>query len=336
MAGSGEPFFMKEYAERARRLFTSHDRRDILQDSPPQKRGWVIAFCVLASCLLWFTFSMRETYTQFFDFPTEVQDVPPGQALSELPPRTVRVQVEGEGIQLLRLYYNPPTVVLDASRDEIDLQVLTAELAGNVRHESVAPASILIRKEERITRKLPIRPRLRLDLESGFEVVGPIHVSPDSVTISGAASIVNRMNAWPTEPVEQPTVRDTVRTRVALSDTLSGLVTIDVPTVAVRADVLRFTSGSRVIEVRVADEPGGDTFTFEPPTTTVTYNVPISQYDQAQDTDDFYAYVPYHEILSDTTGNVYPLIEWPDSLLLREVHIFPNAFRYYRNLPGLD
>ena len=328
---------MKEYAERARRLFSSHDRRDILQDSPPRNRGWVIAFCVLASCLLWFTFSMRETYSQFFDFPTEVLAPPPGQALSELPPRTIRVQVEGEGIQLLRLYYNPPTVVLDASKDEIDLQVLTAEIAGNVRHESVAPASIVIRKEERVTRTVPIRPRLHLDLESGFELVGPIHVSPDSVTISGAASIVNRVNAWPTRPVERPAVRDTVNaSSVALSDTLTGLVTLDVQNVAVRADVLRFTSGSRVIEVRVADEPGGDTFTFEPPTTTVTYKVPILQFDRAEETDDFYAYVPYEEILSDTTGNVYPQVKWPDNLLLREVHIFPNAFRYYRNLPGLD
>jgi len=56
----------------------------------------------------------------------------------------------------------------------------------------------------------------------------------------------------------------------------------------------------------------------------------------AQEADDFYAFVPYQEILSDTTGNVYPLVNVPSNLLLREVNIFPNAFRYYRNLPSLD
>ena len=97
-----------------------------------------------------------------------------------------------------------------------------------------------------------------------------------------------------------------------------------------------FTSGSREIEVRMTNGPPDDSFTFEPPLTTVTYNVPLFQFDLAREADDFYAFVPYDEIVEDTTGSVYPMVNVPEGILLREIHIFPEAFRYYRNLPGLD
>jgi len=279
---------------------------------------------------------MRETYTQFFDFPTEVQNLPSDEALVDLPPPTVRVQVEGEGIQLLRLYYNPPTVPIDADKEEIDLQVVTAEVAGNVRHESVVPASILLRKERRIERRIPVSSRLRLDMEPGYELIGSPLLSPDSVTVSGAVSVVNRMEYWPTVRQRLQSIRDTVRTRLALMDTLEGLVEVDAAQVALQANVVRFTSGSREISVRVIGGPARDSFTFEPQTTTATFNVPVFQYGEAQETADFYAYVKYEDIVNDTTGNVYASVSFPDELLLREVHIFPNAFRYYRNLQGVD
>ena len=106
--------------------------------------------------------------------------------------------------------------------------------------------------------------------------------------------------------------------------------------VSLQADVVRFTSGTREINVRVKGGPVQEPFTFEPGTTTVTYNVPLFQFDAALEATDFYAFVSYDEIMADTTGNVYPIVQLPDGLLLREVHIFPNAFRYYRNLPGLE
>ncbi len=334
MAGSGKTNSVRDFVERARRLFAAPERRDLLLENAPRKKGLIISFCVFASCLLWFTFSMRETYTQYFDFPTQIENLPDDRALVELPPSTVRVQVEGEGISLLRLYYNPPTVPIDATVDEIDLQVVTAEVAGNVRHESVLPTTIAVKTEMRITRRLPIRSALEIDTESGYELVGPIIITPDSVTVSGALSVVTGMDFWPTSRQHLQAVRDTIRINLPLSDTLEGLIIIGLPEVALQADVVRLTSGTREISIRVKDGPVQDSFTFEPPTTTVTYNIPLFQFDMALAADDFYAFVPYDELMADTTGNVYPMVNLPEGILLREIHIIPNAFRYYRNLPG--
>jgi len=336
MAGSGDYVSLRELTSRAKRMFATSESRRLLPENAPRKKGWIITFCLLASCLLWFTFSMQETYTQFFDFPTELQNLPVDQALTQVPPATIRVQVEGEGIQLLRLYYNPPTITIDASLSEIDLEVLAAEAANNVRSESVFPASIVLHKEARAEKRLPIRSRLGIDTAPGYHVVGPVTLTPDSVTVWGAVSILEGLSFWNTAPATQTTVNDSVRVLLSLADTLAGLVELSSLETEAQAIVLQFTEGRREIAVRVKDGVDSMPVSFEPATTMVTYQVPIIQYDLAQEAVDFYAFVPFEEIRTDTTGNVYPLVNPPTGLILREIRIFPDAFRYYHNLPGPD
>ncbi len=332
MADSGESIAVRGLSDRAKRFFGPAERPSLMHDGAPKKKGKIITFCLLASCLLWFTFSMQETYTQYFDFPTELQNILETEALTELPPEVVRVQVEGEGIQLLRLYYNPPKVPLDTSQPVIDLEVVTSEVTGNVRSASVTPTSIVVQKEAKSEKRIPVRSLLRINTTPGYHIVGPVTLTPDSVTVRGAVSILAGLSYWNSSARQLNSVRDSVRVTIPLSDTLSGLLELSATEIQVEAAVLQFTEGRREIDVRVMDSENALAVSFEPARTTVTYQVPLEQYDLALAATDFYAFVPLEEIRSDTTGNVYPLVNPPEGLILREIRIFPDAFRYYHNL----
>ena len=300
-----------------------------MPDKVPRHKGLVITFCILAACLMWFTFSVRETFTQVFEFPTVIQNLPPELALTSLPPQSVRVQVEGEGIQLLRLYYNPPTVPIDASEDQIDMILVMAEIASNVSTTTVMPQIVDIHKEAREIKRIPIRSHIRIVPVPGFHVVGDVRLDPDSVTVSGASSIIEQLDFWPSEKRRLSAVRDTVQLMVALSDTLDGLVDLDLTQTLITADVPEFTEGKRDIEIRVRDAPADQEITFDPAKTEVVYQVPIAQFDMAREAEDFYAFVRYSDILADTTGLVYPLINLPDGIEMRGVRLVQNAMRYY-------
>jgi len=334
MPGSGEIFPIKLLTDRARRLFTLPERRGILPDAPPKRKGLIITLCVLASCLLWFTFSLQETYTHSFDFPTEVRNLPVDMAWKTRPPQSVRVLVEGEGIQLLQLSFNPPKIPIDAASAEIDLFVVTAEVATNVRPESVTPASFSVSTEIRFEKRIPIRSRVFIESELSYQVVGAPTLDPDSVTVSGAASILARLNYWPTATTLYSAVTDTVREIVALSDTLAVLVDLNVLQTAFQADIVRFTDGSREIEVRVRSGSDCQAFVFVPETTTVSYQVPVEDALKASTAEEFYALVTCDEIRADMTGEVYPIVHPPPDIILREIHIVPDSFRYYETLPG--
>ncbi|RMF54141.1 MAG: hypothetical protein D6746_14850 [Bacteroidetes bacterium] len=288
---------------------------------------------MLTSILLWFIFTMREVHTVYLEFPTEIRNLPPDEALIELPPRTVRLQIKGEGIQLLRLYYNTPKIPVDAGSREVNFEAVVSEMARGVEVESVFPRTFVVRKEPRVSRTVPVRSRVEIHPLPSFELVAPLEVIPDSVAVSGAASILDRLQFWPTVHRVYRDVRDTLRVRVPLADTLTGLVLREFDAVDVVAVVEEFTEAEREIRVLVPGAPQGEEFVqLAPPVITVRYRVPLSQYDAAQRSEEFFATVPYDEIRADTTGRVRPRLHIPPDLVLRDVDYEPKTLRYFNVL----
>jgi hypothetical protein len=123
-----------------------------------------------------------------------------------------------------------------------------------------------------------------------------------------------------------------LRIPVALADSLGGLLVFDEQEVEFFADVQEFTEGSRVLKVQVRDAPPHRRVSFSPPTVTVRYRVPLSMYDEANNSEGFVAFVPYEEIRADTTGVLYPKLDYPDHLQIRDTRMQPDALRYYNVL----
>ena len=297
-------------------------------------RGIVIAVCILASALLWFTFAIRETYTRSIDFAIEVRGLDPGESLSGLPPMTVRAQLAGEGIQLLRLYYDRPTIVVDASLDVVNLQAVAPEFIQGVRIEALSPEELTLQRERRVTRRLPVVSRTRIETRPGHHVVGLVQIEPDSVLVSGAASIVRSLASWSTQRSAVLAGPDSLDAMVELSDSLSGLVDVEVPEVRLRASVRQFTQGSRRVELRVEGAPEGRRISLEPSAVRVTFQVPLPAYQKAMESADVYAFVPYDRILADTTGAVQPVLRVPSGIVVRGVVFDPPAVRYFDVLGG--
>ena len=305
------------------------------QDEPGgnQRKGLAITIATLVSTLLWFTFSMRETYSVLVLLPTEVVNLPETEALRQLPPPTIRAQVEGEGLNLIRLRLNPPVVLINGERQEVALRDAVSEVLTNVRLESVSPSTFTLQKEERVTRKVPIELRAEIETPPEFDLVEPPRITPDSVEVSGAASVVEGITAWPSRPFRIDELRDSLVTRVMLSDTLSGLLARNLEATTLTAVAQRFTEGQREIGVTVTGEPSSQRLvTLEPATIRVRYRVLFSQYDEALHAMDFFATVSFDEIRSDTTGRVRPDVHLPAGVILRDVELRPPTLRYYQRI----
>jgi len=289
----------------------------------------VITLCILAASVLWFAFSMQETYTQVIEFPTEIENLSADKALSTLPPSSVKVQVEGEGVQVLRLFYNPPILPINVEPGELDLLLVASEVVKNVSLQTITPRSVTISVEDRVFRRVPVIPAINVELARGFWMIGTIHVSPDSVTISGAASIVEGITEWKTKARQLGSLSDSLDAMVQLSDSLAGLIQIGVPEVRATATIQEFTEATRTIEVRAIGLAEGENVSFVPSKVEVTYQVPLVQYDASLAADDFYVFVPYSDTRRDEQGLVYPMLHLPDGFAIREARIDPPGLRYY-------
>lgn len=303
--------------------------RGVGRDHDDRYRGWVITLCVLTSSLLWFIFSLQETYTRVLVLPTEIAAVPDGMALTSLPPEQVQVQVVGEGVQLLRYYYNPPRIAFRVGKGPLDVQAAAREALGNVVLQSVSPRSVDVTTGPVQWKRVRVQPRVNLQLKSGHRVIPPVRIRPDSVTLVGAGSILDGIRLWPTERRTIGGVDDSVTTTIALSDSLAGLVSFDAREVVYMANVQEFTQAVRMVDVIVTGMPDGRQVSLDPSRVELTYQVPLSQYDEAQESDALFLEVPWAAVQDDESGMVFPTLRTPPSLYVLQPRWVPSGLRYY-------
>lgn len=320
--------------DRMRRLFTPSEDTDPSGGVP--NRGAVLTVCILISTVVWLIFTLQETKTVTLEVPTRVVNVPEDQALSDLPPSTVRVQVHGDRRQLLWLYLNTPVVPINATSNEVNVEeALNIPQISDVRIESVSPRRVNVPKENRVERRIPIRHRVEVQLPESYEMLRPPRLEPDSVSISGAQSIVSGLPFWPTKRVELRNVQDSIRTAVPLADTLAQLIDRSIERATFIAESGKFAEATRELDVEVTGVPSDqDLVALEPSTIRVQYRVLFDQLFESQRASDFFATVSYDQIRSDTTGYVQPNVHVPSDLFIRDPEPTPRRLRYYTFVSG--
>lgn len=283
-------------------------------DMEEGSRGKVVVFLVafiLALCL-WLMVNLSRDYNLNVDLPIVLGNMPSDRALTEELPGFANVSITGEGWQLINIYNNPPKIFVDVTENEINLydqvrQQINANPDLNV--QKVQPLFFNLDMEEKISKKVPIVSNVSITFEDQFDFMDSPVLEPDSITVSGAASILQDIDSWETAEIKIENVDSDISTRVSLKQP-QAVVSISPSTVTYRAEVAQYTEGEEKVFVQTRDLPPGRSVSFSPSFITVKYDVPVDEYARIQNlSTPFRAYVPYSQIRSDSTGFVVPNIE---------------------------
>ncbi|HEX6981354.1 MAG TPA: CdaR family protein [Balneolaceae bacterium] len=282
------------------------------EDAADMGRERMVVFIVsliLALCL-WLMVNLSRDYNLNIQLPVSLGAVPEDRALAENLPESATVSVMGEGWKLINIYNNPPVINVDVNDEQVNLysQVQQQMNIPRIEVQKVQPLILTLELQERITKKVPVRPNVEVSFEEQYGLTGSPTIQPDSVTISGAASLVQDIYAWPTDSVHFTDVSQNL-SRVVELKTGNELISLSQNQVIFNADVAQFTEGEAEVEISSRGFPEGRDVTFSPTSITIKYNVPIKEYPQIADSKVFNAYVTYEQILQDSTGLVTPQIE---------------------------
>ncbi|MDX1438289.1 MAG: CdaR family protein [Rubricoccaceae bacterium] len=308
------------------------------QELPADSKRKIVAVlcCFLVAFALWFTVSMRETYTVTVQSPISIVSLPAGQALTSSPPGVVNVQLQGVGWDLLALSRKPPEVRVSAEEAEVDLlqaTVETSQLPAGVFVQSVQPQVVSLSLDSEASIRVPVELVGKVETEPPYGLIREHSLAPDSVTVTGARSILAEIDSWPTETVSLDGLRQPRSVSIALSDTLAGLVRLSEEDVRLTVHVAQLTEGSRMLTVVPINVPEGvSEVRFIPGRVRATYDVPTegTDYDDAREAEDFYAFVDYADILSDTTAGTVPVhVRVPEGLLIQNVRLDPRRLEYF-------
>lgn len=306
------------------------------RDEPGDRRnGVAMVLSGVIAVFLWFFFSMNASYTIDVEVPLEFA-LPRDMALSVRPPQQARVTVQGDGWSLIPLVRTPQTVRSRVSTSSVDVEsaIRDSRQFSDVVIQGTSPERVELQMEDREARLLPIRLVRQLTMAPSYDLLRPPRLAPDSVLVTGAASVIGNLLDWPTVPLVREGIRDSFSTVVALSDTLEGLIVGKQPQATlVSVPVAAFTQGERMLEVEVRNLPAGvREVRTEPARIRATYTVPAEQRadELARTAPDFRVVVDYADILRDTTSRSVPVaVQIPPSLDVRNVNLDVRRVEYF-------
>ncbi len=173
-------------------------------------RGTLIA-CMFISFVIWVGTTLAEVYTTNIVVPVNYINLPEKKVLSEPLPEKLSIHVKGTGTQIFRqIGFNPTSLIIDcAAYSKMDsARVATADMAKRFEDQLkeievlyTNPSYIDFFFEDKLKRKVPIFFENDIKTAHQFDLKGEPRIEPDSVLITGPASLVKYISSWKTEKV---------------------------------------------------------------------------------------------------------------------------------------
>jgi hypothetical protein len=299
-----------------------------------------MAIALVFGILAWTVVNLKEHFVVSLRAPVEVYDIPDGWAVSTPLPSTVEVKVRGEGWPLAGvLFGRSPRLRFSMNGRPGGTRVfLRADVADQIAlPEGVVlvdlkPDSLRVELDRAISKRVPVDLSLIPTFRDGYGQVGPMSVSPDSVTVTGAESVLRGIRSWKTERAAFEDLKSPVEERIQLAPAGKYAIALSAREVKVSINVEPFAERILAgLPIEPKDLPGDREIIFLPPRIDVTVRAGIKQLAALQRSD-LKASASYTHILADSTGTVQVDIECPQGvqIVLRQ----PERVQYVVRKPS--
>ncbi len=289
---------------------------------------------LLFALALWLFVAMSKRYVATFNIPTSVKMEQATQAVRAGLPKQVEVKLSGEGWKILAFYLSRAEWTLDLA-NELRKSTLFIEttptaaqyikpLPEGLTVLDVQPALLTIDLEKKVTKTVPIRLAQTIVPASGF-VITDYRLTPDSVTISGAVSLVEAIDSCEAFP-QSTALRGNFSTRAIVVDSFFPYLSVSPKSVALSGTADKLAQIELVdIPIELRDAPPTQAVTLIPNKLKLTIGGAVSDLELLRP-DHVTVQVSYNDIVADTTGALQPKVILPQRLrLLRQ---YPEQLQY--------
>jgi len=232
-------------------------------------------FSLISALFLWFYVVTDNSYEYAVEVPLRVRNQPEGRILVQSLPESVRVLFRGTGKAFLGLGFRNKRLELDISKaEDATLYSLTLDMIRGIPRaedcqpvQIVGPDTVWVHLDQALEKKVPVIPRLLIDLADGYTQVGSIALDPDSIRVSGPKSIVQQLVSVTTDRRVFENISRRVRGKIGVTPPESDRVVYSAETIHFEIDIQRMHEiEMREIPVEAVNVPPGLNVLVVPPT----------------------------------------------------------------------
>ena len=258
--------------------------------------------CVIIAAILWFLNALNKEYTSEISYPVRYTDFPKGKYPVSSLPSTITLEVKAKGFTLVG--YRISTSFLPISLDinsysnymlekdnilEYTLKLSTIkdkinnQLNSDIKLLNIKPEEIYFKFSPAVSKVIPVKPMVDYSLKKQYILKDKISAVPDSILVSGPASLMDTLSYIPTETWKAGEINKNLSRTIDLE--FPPNFSADEKSVKVNIELERFTEAKRNIPISVWNLPDSLNIKLFPNTVEISYEIGLSRYDKATDQD---------------------------------------------------
>ncbi|MBP7273658.1 MAG: YbbR-like domain-containing protein [Saprospiraceae bacterium] len=251
----------------------------------------LLFICIGVAVLFWLSAKLSRSYV--VEQPIAITYILPLQkALTQPLPKKINCTLEGVGWRLAwQRWMSPNTISIQL--DNVPAQTLSRtaikrKIADNVFPQvfvrDVEYDFIQIKLEDELTRKVPVVLNSALTFKTGYYLSQAPTLKPDSIYITGPASLVQHINTWQTMPLAVSNLKTTTTYTLVLQPCNDEQVILSKTSIDVTLPIEQFTEKMLVLPVTVTNATTGH-LRVVPEQIQLSCQVSLSKYQQVRPED---------------------------------------------------
>jgi len=301
----------------------------------------VFLIFVFISTVFWLLKQLEQEYIADISCPVHFTNIPKNKiVVSDLPSKLI-LKVKSRGYQLLeykitnsllpfKININSLSLRIAENNKSYNFFVLTSSIKDNMEKQfdskteiiSIFPDTIFFKFDNRITKKVPVNVNFNVNFKKQYFQKEKTEIIPDSISISGAESIIDTINKVITRKNEYFDVDNSIKDNIELVNIKNVRFSQD--KVVFLLSVEEYTEYNIKIPIRVINKPDSVVLRTFPNEITISFLVGFSNYDKIIKPL-FDVIVDYSEI-SEKTKLKVQLMKCPDYIKL--VRVKPEFLEY--------
>lgn len=258
-----------------------------------QRNVKTFSFFLFFAVVIWIFVQFSKQYDQIIRIPVEYVNVPLNKVITQNNPDHLQLRMIENGFTIAWYSLFAPSLEIDVSglpesEDQLvyDLgenrEDIGQQLDINFSRSEFLRDRLYINYQQRRDKTVPVVPRIEVNFAPGYAAVGPLDISPDSVTVTGPDNLLDTLNQLQTVALRLANVNSDLSGEVPIDTSGLGKISFYQNSVNYFLDVEKFTEGSLEIPVELINVPSDRNVVIFPKEILVFYQVNLNDFDDVE------------------------------------------------------
>ncbi|GAB7257566.1 YbbR-like domain-containing protein [uncultured Polaribacter sp.] len=225
---------------------------------------------LLVSLLIWILITFSKEYNTSIVFPVEYSNISQNKILQEAPIKEIEVLVKANGFKILRTRFNTKKIIINASSLikkqgskhflllNNQQKNIAKQLPSGVELKEIAKDTIYLDVGSLVSKKVAVKPNLKLNFSVGYDLSETIKITPDSLVVSGPEVLLSELNNIELSTLDLKDLKADFTNKVAVKP-LENYKNLKFKTkeITISGKIEKFTEGSLNIKYKIINVPEG-------------------------------------------------------------------------------